>query len=90
MILYLIHIIAFFLMNELSICWTNVVLNNFTVEISKIYKQHREMPEEERVDSLLGIVIECHVRRQFFYESYCPPLLRKWAFILRNEINDAR
>ena len=50
----------------------------------------REMPEDERVDSLLGIVIECHVRRQFFYESCCPPLLRKWAFILRNEINDAR
>ena len=69
MILYLIHIIAFFLMNELSICWTNVVLNNFTVEISKIYKQHGKMPEDERVDSLHGIVIECHVRSQLFYES---------------------
>ena len=85
-----VFIVFFLLFNVLSICWTNVVLNNFTVEISKIYKQHREMPEDERVDSLLGIVIECHVRRQFFYESCCPPLLRKWAFILRNEINDAR
>ena len=69
MILYLIHLISFFLFNELSICWTNEVFNNFTVEISKIYKQHREMPEEESVDSLLGVFFEFHVRSQFFYES---------------------